>query len=173
MPWEIEIAGRLRSLLIDTAIRIAGELRLRAEILANLNRELESSNSELDSFAYVASHDLQEPLRTTSSFVELLQNDYKGKLDEDGNQYLTYIAQASDRMRVLIKDLLEYSRIGKKREIKEAEQHQIRLEFSTNIIAAHKYCIRNVIHTGKGFDCEILYLPRHKDPNDDTFFTRI
>jgi hypothetical protein len=60
-----------------------------------------------------------------------------------------------------------------KREIKEAEQHQIRLEFSTNIIAAHKYCLRNVIHTGKGFDCEILYLPRHKDPNDDTFFTRI
>lgn len=60
-----------------------------------------------------------------------------------------------------------------RREIKEAEQHQLRIEFATNIIAAHKYCLRNVIHTGKGFDCEILYLPRHKDPNDDTFFTRI
>lgn len=61
-----------------------------------------------------------------------------------------------------------------RREIQEAEQHQLRLEFATNIIAAHKYCLRNVIHTGQGFDCEILYLPLHKDPNDsDTFFTRI
>ena len=61
------------------------------------------------------------------------------------------------------------------REIQEDEKHQLRIEFATNIIAAHKYCLRNVIHTGKGFDCEILYLPRHKSPNDesDTFFTRI
>ena len=61
------------------------------------------------------------------------------------------------------------------REIQEDEKHQLRLEFATNIIAAYKYCLRNVIHTGKGFDCEILYLPRHKSPSDDsdTFFSRI
>ena len=61
------------------------------------------------------------------------------------------------------------------REIQKDEKHQLRIEFATNIISAHKYCLRNVIHTGKGFDCEILYLPRHKSPNDDrdTFFTRI
>jgi hypothetical protein len=61
------------------------------------------------------------------------------------------------------------------KEIQEDEKHQLRIEFATNIIAAHKYCLRNVIHTGKGFDCEVLYLPRHKSPNDDsdTFFTRI
>lgn len=61
------------------------------------------------------------------------------------------------------------------REIQEAEKHQLRIEFATNIIAAYKYCLRNVIHTGKGFDCEILYLPRHKSPSDDsdTFFSRI
>ncbi len=58
------------------------------------------------------------------------------------------------------------------REIEEAEEHQIRLEFSTNIIAARKYCLRNVIHTGQGFDCEIIYLPRHKDPEDDRHFTK-
>src|SRR5918996_1460510 len=58
------------------------------------------------------------------------------------------------------------------REIEEAEKHQIRLEFSTNIIAARKYCLRNVIHTGQGFDCEIIYLPRHKDPEDDRHFTK-
>ncbi len=61
------------------------------------------------------------------------------------------------------------------REIQEAERDQLRIEFATNIIAAHKYCLRNVIRSGKGFDCEILYLPRYKNPNDnsDTFFTRI
>lgn len=58
------------------------------------------------------------------------------------------------------------------REIEEAEKHQIRLEFSTNIIAAHKYCLRNVIHTGQGFDCEIIYIPRHKDPEDDRYLTK-
>lgn len=58
------------------------------------------------------------------------------------------------------------------REIEEAEEHQIRLEFSTNIIAARKYCLRNVIHTGQGFDCEIIYLPKHKDPEDDRHFTK-
>ena len=58
------------------------------------------------------------------------------------------------------------------REREEAEKHQIRLEFSTNIIAAHKYCLRNVIHTGQGFDCEIIYIPRHKDPEDDRYLTK-
>ncbi len=57
-------------------------------------------------------------------------------------------------------------------ELAEAEKHQIGLEFSTNIIAAHKYCLRNVIHTGKGFDCEIIYIPRPKDPEDDRHFTK-
>jgi hypothetical protein len=58
------------------------------------------------------------------------------------------------------------------REKEEAEKHQIRLEFSTNIIAAHKYCLRNVIHTGQGFDCEIIYIPRHKVPEDDRCLTK-
>src|SRR3712207_3447795 len=58
------------------------------------------------------------------------------------------------------------------RAIEEAEKHQIKLEFSTNVIAAHKYCLRNVIHTGQGFDCEIIYIPRHKDPKDDRYVTK-
>ena len=80
------------------------------------NIGLERKNKELEQFAYVASHDMQEPLRTTSSFVELLQQQYKGRLDEKADRYLTFITQSSDRMRVLIKDLLDYSRIGKKME---------------------------------------------------------
>src|SRR6185503_2478569 len=85
------------------------------------NKELESKNKELEQFAYVASHDMQEPLRTTSSFVELLQQQYHGKLDEKADKYLTFISQSSDRMKVLIKDLLDYSRIGRKKEFAKVD----------------------------------------------------
>ena len=78
--------------------------------------EMESKNKELEQFAYVASHDLQEPLRTISGFVELLQKEYRDKLDSNGEKYLTYLSQASDRMKTLIKDLLDYSRIGKEKQ---------------------------------------------------------
>jgi signal transduction histidine kinase len=82
------------------------------ETLEVQNRELERKNKELEQFAYVASHDLQEPLRTISSFVKLLDNQYKGKLDDKADKYLSYIVHSSDRMRTFITDLLEYSRIG-------------------------------------------------------------
>lgn len=85
------------------------------------NIELERKNKELEQFAYVASHDMQEPLRTTSSFVELLQQQYKGRLDEKADKYLSFIAQSSDRMKVLIKDLLDYSRIGHKKEFEKVD----------------------------------------------------
>lgn len=78
------------------------------------NIELERKNKELEQFAYVASHDMQEPLRTTTSFVDLLQKQYKGKLDPKADKYLAYISGSSDRMKVLITDLLDFSRIGKK-----------------------------------------------------------
>ncbi len=85
------------------------------------NKELERKNRELEQFAYVASHDLQEPLRTTSSFVKLFQEQFQGQLDEKADKYLTYIVQSSDRMKVLITDLLEYSRIGSKKELKPVD----------------------------------------------------
>ena len=78
--------------------------------------QIESKNKELEQFAYVASHDLQEPLRTISAFVELLQQQYKGRLDENADKFLNYLLQASERMKVLIKDLLDYSRIGREKE---------------------------------------------------------
>ncbi|HMH22074.1 MAG TPA: ATP-binding protein [Puia sp.] len=80
--------------------------------------ELESKNKELEQFAYVASHDLQEPLRTTSAFVELFQKEYRGRLDGNADKYLDFIVQASDRMKILVKDLLDYSRIGKEKNSK-------------------------------------------------------
>lgn len=91
-------------------------LRANENDLAAQNKELERKNKELEQFAYVASHDLQEPLRTTSGFVDLLCQQYKDKLDEKADKYLSYISQSASRMHVLISDLLEYSRIGNKQE---------------------------------------------------------
>lgn len=79
--------------------------------LKNWNTELQRSNKELEQFAYVASHDLQEPLRIISSFSELFREEYYDKVDEDGQQYLKFIISASSRMKQLIKDLLALSRI--------------------------------------------------------------
>ncbi len=119
-------------LLITAAIRdISEKKELEKEIReANITlekkvkqrtAELESKNKELEQFAYVASHDLQEPLRTISGFVELLKKQYRGKLDETADTYIDYTIQASDRMKVLIKDLLDYSRIGREKEVKQVD----------------------------------------------------
>jgi hypothetical protein len=83
--------------------------------------QIESKNKELEQFAYVASHDLQEPLRTISAFVELLQQQYKGRLDENADKFLDYMVNASERMKILIKDLLDYSRIGREKIPKQVD----------------------------------------------------
>jgi signal transduction histidine kinase len=83
--------------------------------------QIEIKNKELEQFAYVASHDLQEPLRTISAFVELLQQQYRGQLDENADRFLDYMLGASERMKVLIKDLLDYSRIGREKLPKQVD----------------------------------------------------
>jgi len=95
------------------------ERRRSDELLKRLNvdlqkraTELAASNAELERFAYIASHDLQEPLRMVSSFLQLLQKKYYGSLDEKANQYIRYAVDGSERMKALILDLLEYSRVG-------------------------------------------------------------
>lgn len=89
------------------------------------NMELKTKNKELEQFAYVASHDLQEPLRTTSGFIELIQQQYRGKLDAKADKYLDYISDASERMKVLIKDLLDFSRIGSNGELESVDCNEV------------------------------------------------
>lgn len=83
------------------------------ENLQQSNQLLQSRNRDLEQFAYVASHDLQEPLRTVASYVELLNKQYNDRFDENGQQYMGFILYSTHRLKKLIKDLLEYSRIGR------------------------------------------------------------
>lgn len=93
--------------LINKRLEVEIETRKKAEL------ELQKVIKELEQYAYTASHDLQEPLRKIKSFTELLSMKYKGNLDEKADQYIDYIVDGSTRMQALIKDLLEYSRVGR------------------------------------------------------------
>jgi len=113
-------AGRVWSFREITERMKSEETLRKSELNLSLkNTELEQKNLEMEQFVYIASHDLQEPLRTTSSFVKLLQKQYHGRFDEKADVYFKYLLEASERMKELIQNLLEYSRIGNKKELEQ------------------------------------------------------
>ncbi|MGZ7044665.1 MAG: PAS domain-containing sensor histidine kinase, partial [Methanobacterium sp.] len=102
---------------IQTALSVVRDITERKhaeEQLKETIQELERSNQELQSFAYITSHDLQEPLRTMGSYAGLLKRRYGGQLDQDADDFIEYIVSGASRMQTMIKSLLDYSRIGTK-----------------------------------------------------------
>jgi light-regulated signal transduction histidine kinase (bacteriophytochrome) len=109
-----DLLRRAAVALALTLVRLedARRLQQQRDALQDANAHLRRSNAELERFAYVASHDLQEPLRTIASFSELLNRRYEGVLDDTGRKYLGLVTRGAERLKTLIDDLLVFSRLN-------------------------------------------------------------
>jgi light-regulated signal transduction histidine kinase (bacteriophytochrome) len=125
------------------------ELRKKLEVRnRQLIDRLTAKNEELNHFAYIASHDLQEPLRTVDNFIEVFKEDYGDKLDDKAHQYFDFINGATGRMKGLITGLLNYSRLGKSRGAEPIKLNELLEGVKGNLAAAIKAKIAE-LHIGE------------------------
>lgn len=148
-----------------TAIATQKEIMLKEEQMhlnADLIVQLEEKNSQLNQFAYIASHDLQEPLRTVDNFIDLFQEDYGDKLDSEALQYFDFIKGATSRMKALITGLLNYSRLGRS-EIKSKIDlnkvlEEIKADFTITINEKDASITSDPLPTINGYPVELKQL---------------
>ena len=127
------IAVGLNTLAEELESEIARRQKFEGELLKR-TKELESSNKDLENFAYIASHDLQEPLRMVSSFLQLLEKKMGDKLDATGKEYIYYAVDGAKRMKVMINDLLAYSRITSRKPVfSEVDMNKIFQDVRSNL----------------------------------------
>jgi len=121
------------------------QVKERTQELSKSNIELKRSNKELKQFAYISSHDLQEPLRMVTSFTQLLERRYKGQLDNEADDYIEFIVEGAHRMKYLIDDLLAFSRLNTQaKELESVELENVIDDVLSNLsvtIKENKACI--------------------------------
>jgi two-component system, sensor histidine kinase and response regulator len=135
---------------IRRALQEKDLLRLRRKAEEDLARKVEQlarSNAELEQFAYIASHDLQEPLRMVAAYTQLLGERYRGKLDENADKFIAYASEGALRMQTLIQDLLAFSRVGRNATARvEVDCQAVMEEILQNLEPAIKECGAVVTH---------------------------
>ncbi|HEX6360534.1 sensor histidine kinase [Actinophytocola sp.] len=112
-PREVRELGADVNMMRERILQELSALKAAHTQLDQRSTDLERSNAELEQFAYIASHDLQEPLRKVASFCQLLERRYKRQLDERADQYIAFAVDGAKRMQILINDLLAFSRVGR------------------------------------------------------------
>ncbi len=137
---EVEIVKRSREIQklnfeLEQKVKERTDTILKREkTLEEQNRILKNQNKELEQFTYITSHDLQEPLRSLVSFTELLEKEFGGKLDGNGDLYIDFISKSSRRMQELVKGLLDYSRIGREKKLVEVDCNEIIKDVQSDMV---------------------------------------
>lgn len=141
--FQVFVGLMFAGIVISTGYVLERAQRMEWWVIQGLSTQREAlaaKNKELEQFAYIASHDLQEPLRSITSFTQLLDEDYREQIGEDGGQYLNFLLEASERMRRLIKGLLDYSRLGREATLSRVDTGAVVKDVLTDLAVAIKEC---------------------------------